>query len=253
MYQIGEVASLARVSVRLLRHYDGIGLLVPSGRSEAGYRLYRRSDLERLQQILFYRSLEFPLQDIQALMNAPDFDRHAALLQQRALLAQRSSELAQLLGLIDRTLAELQLTEDQRMGTKAMFDVFPDLDPAHIAEAEQRWGNTTPWQESARRAARHTKADWERLKQEQQEVDTGLAAVFRAGKSPDSPEALAAVEAARLLIERWHYNCSRGFHVRLTAMTGSDERFVRNIDRDCPGLADFLHAAAQANLARHGD
>lgn len=252
MYQIGEVANLARVSIRLLRHYDDIGLLVPSGRSEAGYRLYRRSDLERLQQILFYRALEFPLQDIQRLMNAPGFDRHAALLQQRELLARRSTELEQLLGLIDRTLAELQLDEDQRMSKEAMFEVFPELDPEHVAEAEQRWGDTSAWQESARRAARYTKADWERLKQEQQAVDAALAQVFRAGKAADSPEALAAVEAARELIQRWHYDCSREFHVRLTAMTSSDERFVRNIDRDCPGLAAFIHAAAQANLASRG-
>ena len=71
MHKIGEVAELAKVSIRLLRHYDEIGLLVPSGRSEAGYRLYAREDLQRLQQILFYRTLEFPLEEIQKLMTLP--------------------------------------------------------------------------------------------------------------------------------------------------------------------------------------
>lgn len=252
MYQIGDVAKLARVSIRLLRHYDEIGLLVPSGRSEAGYRLYKRADLERLQQILFYRALEFPLQEIQRLMNAPDFDRHAGLLQQRAMLEQRAGELERLLALIDRTLAELELTEEKKMSKEAMFEVFPELDREHVAEAEERWGQSGPWQESARRAATYTKADWERLKQEQVDVNQALEKVFMAGKAADSPDALTAVEAARLLIERWHYTCSREFHVNLTAMTCSDERFVRNIDRDCPGLAAFIHAAAKANFALHG-
>jgi DNA-binding transcriptional MerR regulator len=86
MHQIGQVAELAKVSTRLLRHYDEIGLLVASGRSEAGYRLYSHTDLGRLQSILFYRALEFPLDAIRRLMTAPGFDRHAALLHQRELL-----------------------------------------------------------------------------------------------------------------------------------------------------------------------
>ena len=129
MNQIGEVATLAKVSIRLLRHYDEIGLLVPSGRSESGYRLYARADLERLQLILFYRSLEFPLDEIQRLMQAPDFDRHAALLQQRELLRRKAQHLGDVLDLIETTIANIDVMGEEinTMSTQLMFEVFPDM------------------------------------------------------------------------------------------------------------------------------
>jgi DNA-binding transcriptional MerR regulator len=251
MHKIGEVAELAKVSIRLLRHYDEIGLLVPSGRSDAGYRLYAHADLQRLQVILFYRSLEFPLEEIQHLMNAPDFDRHAALLQQRELLRRKAVHLDGLLGLIDRTLAELTnaTDEDTHMNTKAMFEVFPELKQEDLDEAEQRWGNTDPWKQSAERSRKYRKEDWERLKVEAAAVNTQLESVFSAGKQPNSPEAIAAIDAARLLVSKWHFDCSKEFHVNLTAMTTNDERYLRNIDANCPGLAAWMHLAAKANLA----
>lgn len=253
MYQIGEVAKLARVTVRQLHHYDEIGLLAPSARSEAGYRLYTDADLERLQQILFYRALEFPLEEIARIMNDPDFDRQGALLQQRELLAARAQQLAALLDLIDKTITEARLPKERRtMNNKTMFEVFPDMKPEYLEEAEQRWGDTDAWQQSARQAANYTKADWEKMKQEMEAVQVGLENVFTAGYSPDSRKAIEAVEAARLLIQRWHYDCSRQFHASLTAMTSNDERFIKNIDRKCPGLAAFIHEAAKANLALNG-
>ena len=252
MHRIGEVAELAKVSIRLLRHYDEIGLLVPSGRSEAGYRLYGREDLQRLQQILFYRTLEFPLEEIQNLMTNPGFDRHAALLQQRELIGRRAQELGAVLQLIDKAIAEINpLTgqEQATMSSKEMFDVFPDMKQEYLDEAEQRWGNSDAWKQSAERARKYTKADWERMKQEMASVYGRLELAFKEGRKPDSPEAIAAVDGIRLLIDKWHYTCSKQFHANLTAMTSSDERFVRNIDRNRPGLARYMHEAARANAA----
>jgi DNA-binding transcriptional MerR regulator len=252
MHRIGEVAELAKVSIRLLRHYDEIGLLVPSGRSEAGYRLYAREDLQRLQQILFYRTLEFPLEEIQRLMTAPDFDRHTALLQQRELIGQRTQQLGAVLALIDKSIAEIDPgtgQERQTMSTKEMFEVFPELKQEDIDEAEQRWGNTDAWKQSAERSRKYGKKDWERLKQEAAEINARLEAVFAAGHAPASPEALAVIDAARLLIDRWHYDCSKEFHVRLTEMTTGDERYLKNIDANYPGLAAWMAQAAKANLA----
>jgi DNA-binding transcriptional MerR regulator len=251
MHKIGEVAELAKVSIRLLRHYDEIGLLVPSGRSDAGYRLYSRTDLERLQAILFYRTLEFPLEEIRNLMTAPGFDRQAYLLQQRELIRGKAARLSDLLDLIDRTLAEFDndIDEDKRMSTQAMFEVFPELKQEDIDEAEQRWGNTDAWKQSAERSRKYGKEDWQRLKTEAAAINARLEAVFAAGHAPASPEALAAIDAARLLIQRWHYDCSKEFHVRLTEMTSTDERYLKNIDANYPGLAAWMAAAAKANLA----
>jgi DNA-binding transcriptional MerR regulator len=252
MHKIGEVAELAKVSIRLLRHYDEIGLLVPSGRSDAGYRLYAREDLQRLQQILFYRALEFPLDEIQKLMTNPGFDRHAALLQQRELIGRRAQELGAVLELIDLTIAEIDPPSGQEkpiMSNKEMFDVFPDMKQEYLDEAAERWGESDAWKQSAERARKYTKADWERMKQEMNTVYGRLEQAFKAGKKADSPEAIAAVDNIRLLIDKWHYSCSKEFHANLTAMTRSDERFVRNIDKNCPGLAVYMHEAAKANQA----
>jgi len=252
MHKIGEVAGLAKVSIRLLRHYDELGLLVPSGRSEAGYRLYSRADLQRLQQILFYRTLEFPLEEIQKLMLSPDFDRHAALLQQRELIGRRARELGVVLDLIDRTIATIDPEtgqEKQTMSNEEMFEVFPDMKPEYQDEAQERWGDTAAWKQSAERWSRYTKADMERMKQEMAQVYGRLEKVFAAGTRPDAPEAIAAIETARLLSDKWFYDTPKDLHVKGTEFTSRDQRFVRNIDRNCPGLAAWMHEAAKANLA----
>ena len=110
-YTISQLAKMAGVSVRTLRHYDQIGLLVPSSRSAAGYRQYERQNLMRLQQILFFRELDFPLDEIQAILDDPDFDQVQALEGHRQRLQRRMARLSQLLHTLDKTL--LQLTEDE--------------------------------------------------------------------------------------------------------------------------------------------
>lgn len=85
MMTVHEVSKLAGVSIRTLQYYDKIGLLHPTGYTDAGYRLYDDADLERLQHILLFRELEFPLKDIKAIINSPDFDRSKAL-EQRILM-----------------------------------------------------------------------------------------------------------------------------------------------------------------------
>jgi len=109
-YTISQLAKMAGVSARTLRHYDQIGLLEPSSRSAAGYRQYERRDLLRLQQILFFRELDFPLGEIQAILDDPDFDQVQALEGHRQRLQRRMARLSQLLHTLDKTL--LQLTED---------------------------------------------------------------------------------------------------------------------------------------------
>src|SRR5690554_514160 len=101
MRTVGEVARLARVSVRTLHHYDEIGLVQPSGRSEAGYRLYDDRDLERLQSVLFYRELGFALEEIRAIVSDPAFDRGRALREQRDLLRARMQHLGRMVEAIE--------------------------------------------------------------------------------------------------------------------------------------------------------
>ena len=137
---IGEIARSTGLSVRALRHYDRIGLLKPAAVTVAGYRLYDGAALERLQQILLFRELEFPLKEIRAILDRPDFDRNQALERQLALLRLRRAHL-------DRLIAFAR--EIQRGGTQNMdFSAFDTREmDAYAARAREQWGDTDAWKE----------------------------------------------------------------------------------------------------------
>jgi DNA-binding transcriptional MerR regulator len=250
-YSVGQVSDLAGVTIRTLHHYDEIGLLSPSGRSAAGYRIYEEVDLERLRQILFYRELGFTLEEIATIVDDPRTDTIGHLRHQRGLLTQRIERLRAMVAAIDHEMEAktmgIRLTPEER------FEVFGDFDPGEYAEeAEQRWGGTEAYRQSQRRVATYTKEDWLRIKAEEEEVRANLAAAFTAGLAPDSEEAMAAAEAHRRHISRWFYECSYDVHRGLTDMYVSDERFRANYDALAPGLAQFIRNAAYANADRAG-
>ncbi len=246
---VGEVARLAHVSVRTLHHYDEIGLLKPAHRSEAGYRLYGERELERLQAILFYRELGFDLEAIRELLAEPARGHREALLAQRELVARELKRFEAMLELIDKSLASIE--GGVKMDKKEMFEVFGEFDPsAYEAEVEERWGDTEAYRESARRAARYGKADWQRFKEENEQVNAEVAALMDEGVPPSDLRAMDAVERARLLIDRWFYPCSRTLHAKLGEMYVADERFTATYERIRPGMARYLREATAANATR---
>lgn len=117
----------------------------------------------------------------------------------------------------------------------------------YAAEAEQRWGHTDAYKESARRTKKYTAADWERFKQESETNTLKLAELMKAGFPADSADTLKAVEAARLLICHWFYECSREMHANLGQMYVSDSRFTETYDKVAPGLAQYICDATAAN------
>jgi DNA-binding transcriptional MerR regulator len=246
---VGEVARLAHVSVRTLHHYDDLGLLTPSGRSEAGYRLYAMPDLERLQHILFYKELGFALDEIGELLVDPAFDRRRALVAQRELIAAQAARYHAMLDLVDRTLDALE--GGTTMTKEDMFEVFGDFHPAEYDdEVEERWGNTDAYKESARRTKGYTKQDWQRFKAESEAVNAAISALMDAGVPPDDPRAMDAVERHRLQIDRWFYPCSHKMHVGLGEMYVADPRFAANYEKARPGMAEYVRAAIRANAVR---
>lgn len=250
-HTVGEVAKLAHVSVRTLHHYDEIGLLEPSERSEAGYRLYTLADLERLQQVLFYRELGFELGEIADIMDDPAFDRREALASQRDLIAGQALRLEAMLGLIDKTLASLE--GGSGMSKEEMFDVFCDFDPGEYEEeVRERWSDNDAYKESARRAARYTKADWQRFKDESEEIGLAIAALMDEGVAPGDSRAMDAVERARLQIDEWFYPCSHEMHVALGEMYVVDARFTATYEEIRPGMAQYVCDAIRANAKRGG-
>jgi MerR family transcriptional regulator, thiopeptide resistance regulator len=248
-YTVGRVAALSGVTTRTLHHYDEIGLLSPSGRSAAGYRIYEEREIERLQQILFYRELGFDLKEIANIVNDPGTDALGHLRRQRRLLTERIGRLSAMVDAIDHEMEAS--TMDIRLTPEERLEVFGEFRPEdYDEEAEQRWGGTEPYKESQRRVSSYTKEDWQRLKAEEREIRARLGAALDAGLAPESEEAMAAVEAHRQHISRWFYECTYEIHRGLTEMYVSDERFRSHYDTQTPGLAAFIREAALANADR---
>ncbi|HEX2873250.1 MAG TPA: MerR family transcriptional regulator [Polyangiaceae bacterium] len=251
-YLVKEVAEIAGVSVRTLHHYDEIELLVPVGRTEAGYRLYDDDDLLRLQQILLGRELGLTLEEIRRSLTEPDFDRREALLAQRAELEKRAEQTAEMRRAVDAALALLDQAEAgesaESVSPESLFDGF---DPSRYeAEAEQRWGHTDAFVESRKRTRHYTREDWQRFAAEQAAIYGAAVEALRAGKPPTDPDALAAAERHRESIERWFYPCSHEMHCNLATMYEQDPRFAENIDKYGPGLSPFLVSAIRENARR---
>jgi DNA-binding transcriptional MerR regulator len=247
-YRVADVARQSGVSIRALHHYDAIGLLVPTGRTEAGYRLYTDADLLRLQQILIGRELGFSLEEIKRSLNDPRFDQRQALVEQRRRLEAKARSLDQMLRAIDAALSVVG--HDPQGGRMDMKELFNGFDPsAYEAEAEKRWGGEA-YEESKRRVKGYTAEDWKRWKTENAAVYGDAAAAMGRGVDPVSPEARAIAERHRLSIDTWFYPCSHAMHAGLADMYEADDRFSASIDAAGEGLTTFLAAAIRANANR---
>jgi DNA-binding transcriptional MerR regulator len=246
---VGEVATLASVSVRTLHHYDELGLLTPSVRSGAGYRLYSDADVATLQQVLFFKELGFALGDIVKIMHDPKFDRLEALQMQRRMLQDKAAQLTLMAEAVDAAI------DAQKGGVtldpKDMLEVFGEFDPSQYEEeVKERWGDTDAYAQSASRTKRYTKDDWARYKAEAEANGVAMKALYDAGVAPDDPRATDVAENARLLIDRWFYDCSREMHCSLGEMYVLDPRFKANYEKLSEGLAEWFRDAIKANAAR---
>lgn len=248
-YSVGQVAGFAGVTVRTLHHYDEIGLLSPSGRSTAGHRRYDDADLDRLQRILFYRELGFPLEEVAVLLDDPDSDPREHLRRQHALLSDRIARLQQMATAVEHAM------EAKKMGInltpEEKFEVFGDKDPEKYAqEAEQRWGNTEAYAQSQRRVATYTKDDWKQIQDEVADWSARYAALMEAGEPAEGEAAMDMAEEHRLHIVTRYYDCSHEMHTGLGEMYVADERFKEFYDSMHPGLAEHLRDSITANAVR---
>ncbi len=248
-YTVGALARLGRVSVRTLHHYDDVGLLRPSARTAAGYRVYDDADLDRLRQILVYRTLGFALDDIARMLADPGATTDDHLRRQHRLLRERITRDTELVAAIEKEMEARQmgisLTPEER------FEVFgDDYREDWQDEAHQRWGETDAWQTSQRRAAAYTKEDWLRIRAEAEAIEQGFADALRDGVPADDARPVALAEAHRQHITRWFYDCSREMHRCLGEMHVADERFRAHYDRRRPGLAEYVSAAVVASADR---
>ena len=231
---ISEMAKLTGVSIRTLHHYDHIGLLCPETAADSGYRWYGAADVEKMQQILFYRELDFPLKGIRDILADPQYDKQEALRRQRELLQLKRKRLDGLLELLNAN-----LKGERTMEFKG-FDAA-ELDQArrqYADEAKARWGHTDAWRESEEKTA---SAGWDAQAEGMNDIFR-RAAALRQG-DPAAPGAQALVKEWQEFISANYYACTDEILAGLGEMYTADERFRKNLDRFGEGTAAFLSKA----------
>ena len=236
---IREFAKLTGVSVRTLHFYDEIGLLKPSSVDEQnGYRFYDEYSLTRMQEILFYRELDFPLKEIRMILSSPDYDKQNALKEQKHLLTLKKERLERIISALDSAMK----------GEIVNMDVFDNSEfeakrEEYAKEAKEKWGNTAAYKESAEKTADYSADKWNQVNSAMDEKIAEFADCKRKGFAPDSKEAQALTKNWQDFITENYYTCTREILAGLGEMYVADERFRKNIDRRGDGTAQFMRDA----------
>jgi len=244
-YTVKQLGELSGVTVRTLHHYDEIGLLKPSHRTDAGYRLYEEKDLMKLQQILIYREMDFALEDIKSILNDPSFDLKEALHDQKRFLLQQHERYQQLLQTIDKTLKRIE--EDDQLVTDAdLYGGFtPEQAERYDREAKEKYGDM--YELSQKNVRQMTKGQWKALGEEGEAISKGMAGYI--GTDPARPEVQALIQRHYAWIEHF-YPCSAQIYRGLAQLYVGNPEFRAHYDRFAPGLADFFSAAMQLYAER---
>ena len=235
MKTVNQISNLTGVSGRTLHHYDAISLLKPTQVTKAGYRLYDDTALRRLQTILLFRELEFPLQEIKRILDSPDFDAAAAIDDQIKLLELRRQHLDTLLE---------HARQIQKTGVIPMnFKPFDTTEmESYAAEAKAKWGSTDAYKEYEKKGSDP--------KKNQKNGDALMAIFAEIGAvrhlDPAAAEVQALVAKIQSHITTHFYNCTRPILSGLGQMYVADERFKANIDQaGGEGTAEFVAKAIE--------
>lgn len=250
-YKVKEVADMVGISVRTLHHYDHIGLLKPESLNPAGYRLYTDRDLEKLQQILFFKELGFSLEETGKIINSPGFDRQKALKTHKELLQKKRARLDELIESVEKTIQSIE--GGITMNKKDMFKAFDMSEiekhqEKYAEETRQKYGKSDAYKESQEKTSKYSKDDWAAVMSRGQVIFEKIAAHM--DKAPDAPEVQEAVAEWRQHITQSFYNCTPEIFRGLGEMYVADERFTTNIDQTKAGLAAFLSKAIRVYCDR---
>lgn len=231
MMTVTEISRITGVSVRALHHYDSIGLLPPAEVSPSGYRLYDDASLRRLRTILLLREIQFPLKEIKALLDSPDFDPRAALPQQIRLLEMQRDRLNSIIAFAK---------EIYEIGADPMnFDAFDHSDiDRYAGEAKSRWGRTDAWASFEQKPKLNRRAA----------ADGLMAILAEIGGmrdcAPESHEVQQLIAALQRHITEHFYPCTDEILSDLGEMYVADDRFRANIDSaGGTGTAQFVRSA----------
>ncbi len=236
--QIKEFAEFVGVSVRTLHYYDEIGLLKPSFVDEQnGYRFYDEISLERMQEILFYRELDFPLKSIGEILASPNYDKQKAFEEQKRLLTLKRNRL-------ERLIAALEQAEKGEI-TMSAFDnsEYETARQQYEDEAKRRWGGTDAYKESRAKTAGYSKEKWNDVLAGMNGVFAEFAECKKCGESADSDTAQQLVKKLQDYITANFYHCTDDILAGLGQIYVCDERFKNNINSHGEGTAEFVAEA----------
>lgn len=235
MRTVKDVSKLTGVSVRTLHYYDAIGLLTPTKVTDAGYRMYDDTALSRLQSILLFRELQFPLKEIKEFLDSPDFNQEETIVQQIKLLELQYKHIGELISFA---------REIQTKGVKTMnFEVFDTNEiEQYKAEVKSKWGNSKAYQEYEQRVVSHSEHNDSKFVNEIMSLFTDLGAMKQLPPTDKAvQEKIAALQA---YINENFYTCSNDILKELSEMYVCDDRFKKNIDRfGGEGTAKFVREA----------
>lgn len=240
VYTVKKLAKIAGVSVRTLHYYDEIGLLKPSFIKENGYRYYEEKELLKLQQILFFKELEFSLEDIVRIITDPGFKTVEALADQKKFLELKKARIDGLLDTIDMTMNTLKGGEKiMNNNNTTIADTQNQIDE-YKREAKKRWGHTDAYKQSEDRTKHWTKDDYKRLTENGKKFTQELADTM--DKGFDSAEFQALIGKHYEGIGTF-YDCSLEMYRSIAEGYVSDTRFKAFYDKFRPGLAEFMQKA----------
>ena len=238
--RIKEFADFTGVSVRTLHYYNEIGLLIPAYTDRfTSYRYYDENSLLRMQEILFYRELDFSLKSIGKILSCPNYDRNKALSEQKHLLTLKKERLERLISVIDSA----------AKGENVM-KVFDNSEfEKYKAEAGEKWGKTSAYKEYAEKTKNYSGQKRNELAEGMDLIMAEFAGFMRKGETPDSAEAQKLVKKLQNYITDNYYLCTNEILAGLGEMYVADERFKNNIDKHADGTAEFIREAVRVYRA----
>lgn len=245
-YTVQKLGKLAGISTRTLRYYDEIGILKPARINSSGYRIYGQGEVDRLQQILFYRELGVSLDNIKKIVTAPSFDGAQALREHREKLLEKRAQLEVLIANVEKTIA---LTEGRLdMSDQEKFEGFKqkmidDNEKKYGAEARRKYGNDAVEKSNAK-VKNMTQEQYQEVTTLEQQVRETLAQAFATG-DPAGGLAQKAADLHKQWLTYYWSEYSKEAHAGLAQMYVDDERFKAYYDKDQPGTAEFLRDAIQ--------
>lgn len=243
MMNIREFATLTGVSVRTLHHYHSIGLLPPDKIEINGYRVYGEQALARMQQILLYRELDFPLHVIQDILAAPDYDKREALAHQKQLLLLKRERLNNIITMLDCM---------EKGETIMNYNAFDNKKiDAYKQEVKQRWGHTAAYKEYAQKVNASTPAEQNSMADGLNEIFSAFAQLKNKRCSPADPAATDLAKQLQDFITRTQYTCTDEILLCLGEMYVADQRFRATIDRHGEGTASFVRDVIQEHCKAH--